>query len=99
MNHQTHRQAQIAVYLAHPFAVAAGQVVVDRHHMHPFAGQGVQVSREDNGLGLAFTGLHFRNAALMQDDAANNLNGEVGRAQHPAGGFAADGKGVGQDIV
>ena len=41
MDHKPDAQAQEAVNLAHPLAVALGQVVVDRHHMHALAGQGV----------------------------------------------------------
>ena len=35
------------VELAHPLAVALGQIVVDGNDVHPFAGQGVQVGGQD----------------------------------------------------
>ncbi len=41
---QADREAEEAVHLAHPLAVAAGQVVVDRDNMYPLAGQGVEIS-------------------------------------------------------
>ena len=39
VHNQTDRQPQIAVDLAHPFTVAACQIVVDRDDMHALAGQ------------------------------------------------------------
>jgi len=42
----THLESQEAVHLAHPLAVTASQVVVDGDHVHPLAGQGVQVGRQ-----------------------------------------------------
>ena len=67
--------------------------------MDAFSGQGVQVSGEKAGLGLAFTGAHLGDAALMQDDAADDLDGVVGGAQDPAGGLPAGGKSPGQDCI
>ena len=40
---QAHGEAHEAVHLAHPLAVALGQVVVDGDDVHALAGQGVQV--------------------------------------------------------
>jgi hypothetical protein len=41
----TDRQTEKAMQPPHPFRVAVGQVVVDRHDMHALAGQRIQVGR------------------------------------------------------
>ena len=96
---QAHRQPQPAVQLAHPLAVALGQVVVDGDHVHPFAAEGVQVGGQGGHQGLALAGLHLGDVGAVQGDAAGDLHREVLHAQHPPGGLAADRKGVGQDVV
>ena len=61
-----HTHAQEVVELAHPLRITAGQVVVDRDHVHTFVGQCIQVHRQSGREGLAFTGAHFRNFAVVQ---------------------------------
>ena len=67
--------------------------------MHAFAGQGVEVGGQSCHQRFAFTGLHLGNVAAVQGDAADDLHGEVLHPQHTPGRFAADGKGIGQDVV
>ena len=67
--------------------------------MHALAGQGIEVGRENGHEGLALAGLHLGDAALMQDDAAQQLHRVGALAQHPVGGFAHGGEGLGQDVV
>ena len=81
---QTHE----AVHLAHPFAVAAGEVVVDGDDMYALAGQGVEVGRKDGDKGLALAGLHLGDAPLMEHDAAYELHAEGLHAQHAPRGLA-----------
>ena len=99
VNDQAHGQAQEAVELAHPLAVALGQVVVDRDDVDAFAGEGVEVGGQGGHQGLALAGLHLGDAALVEDDAADKLHPVGAHAQHPPGRLPADGKGLGQDIV
>ena len=75
------RQAQGKIQRAHPFHVAAGQVVVDRDHVHALALQGVEVGRQRGHEGLAFAGDHFGDVAAVQDHAAHELHVEVPHAQ------------------
>ena len=49
--------------------------------------------------GLALAGLHLGDAALVEDDAADELHPVGLHAQHPPGRLPAGGKGLGQDIV
>ncbi len=92
----TRGQAQLAVDLAHPFRIAAGQIVVHRHDMHAAPGQRVQISGKGRDQGLAFAGFHFSNVALMQKDRAHQLHVKAAQAQRAPAGLAAVGKGFGQ---
>ena len=99
LHDQTDSQPQPAVELAHPLAVALGQIVVDGNNVHPFAGQGVQVGGQGSHKGLALTGLHLGNIAAVQGNAAGHLYREVLHAQHAPCSLAADGKGIRQNVV
>ena len=96
---QADRKAQPAVELAHPLAVALGKVIVDGDNMHALTGEGIQVGGQGSHKSLAFTGLHLGNIAAVQGNAADDLHREVLHAQHAPCGLAADGKGIGQDII
>ena len=99
VDHQAHGQAQETVDLAHPFAVAAGQVIVDGDYVHTVAGQGVQIHRHGGHQRLAFTGLHLGDAGAVQHDAADDLHRVGLHADHAPVGLAADGKRFRQQIV
>ena len=71
------RQPEEIVDLAHPFGVALGEVVVHRHHVHAAPGERVEIDRQRRHQRLAFAGLHFGNASLVQDHAADELHVEV----------------------
>ena len=96
---QPHGEAHKAVDLAHPLAVALGQVVVDGDDVDPPAGEGVEVGGEGGHQGLALAGLHLGDAALVENDAADELHPVGLHAQHPPGGLPAGGKGLGQQVV
>ncbi|EKD40736.1 MAG: hypothetical protein ACD_74C00213G0003 [uncultured bacterium] len=88
-----------AVELAHPFGITPGQIIVDRDHMHPAPGEGVEIYRQGGGQGFALAGFHLGDLALMEDDAADELHIEMPHAQNPPGRLPADGKGLGQQAV
>ena len=92
-------QAQEAIDLAHPFAVALGQIVVDRHHMHAFAGQRIEIDGQGGDQGLAFAGLHFGDVAVVQHHAADQLHVEMALAQGALGRLADHRKGFRQQVV
>ena len=69
--------------MTHPFGVATGQIVVYRNNMHAFSGQCVQVRRQRGRQGLALTGFHFCNFALMQHDSADQLDIKMPHFQSP----------------
>ena len=62
---------------AHPFRVAARQIIVHGHHMHTHAGQGIQVNGEGGDKRFPFPRGHFRNVAAVQGNAAQQLHVKV----------------------
>ena len=92
-------QPQRHVERAHPFHVAAGEVVVDRDHVDALALQGVQIGRQGGHQRLSFAGDHFGDVAAVQDDAAHQLHVVVAQAEHAAAGLAADGERLDQQVV
>ena len=93
------RQAEEVVDPAHPFGVAAGQVVVDGDDMHALAGERVQVGGERRHQRLALAGPHLGDAAFVQHHAADQLDVEVALAEHALGGLAHRREGRHQDVV
>ena len=98
-NNDTHAHAQKPVYLTHPFGVAARQVVVDGHHVHAFAGKGVQIHGERGHERLAFTGAHLRDLALVQHHSTDQLHVEMTHAQRALGHLAHASEGFMQQAV
>ena len=92
-------ETQERVDLPHPFGVALGEVVVDGDHVHPLAGQRVEIDRQGGDQGLALAGLHFRDHAAVQHDAAHQLDVEVALAEGALGRFANGGEGVDHEVV
>ncbi len=99
MDDAADRESEEAVDLAHPLAVALGQVVVDGDDMDALAGERVEIDRQGGDQGLAFAGLHLRDHAAMQDDAAEQLDVEMALAEHALGGLAHRREGVDEDVV
>ena len=99
MHDQADAQPEEAVDLAHPLTVAAGEVVVDGDDVHALAGERVEVGRQNGDEGLALAGLHLRDAALMQHDAADDLHAERLHAEHAPRGLARRGKRLRQQVV
>ena len=94
-----HGQAEKAEQPAHPGSVAAGQVVVDRDHVHTFTGQGVQIGRQRGHQRLALAGAHLRDLAVVQDHAADQLDVEVAHVERALSRLPNDGEGLRQQLV
>jgi len=92
-------QPQKTINPAHPLRVAAGQIVVDRDHVHALAGQGVEHHRQGRGQGLALAGLHFGDLAVMEHHTTDQLGVKVAHLQSTPGSLAHQGEGLGQQIV
>ena len=93
------RHAEEAVDAAHPFRVAARQVVVDRDDVHALARERVQVGRQRRHERLAFARLHLGDAAVVQHHAADELHVEVPHVEHAASRFAHDRERFRQQLV
>jgi hypothetical protein len=79
--------------------VASREVVVDGHHVDAPAGQGVQDGGQRRDEGLALAGLHLGDLALVEDDAADELDVEVAHPERPLHGLAGSGEHVREDVV
>ena len=99
MDDQAHAQAEEAVHLAHPLAVALGKVVVHGDDVHAVSGEGVEVSGESGDERFALAGLHLGDAPLMEHDAADELHAVGIKPEHAARGLAHGGEGFGQNVV
>ena len=67
--------------------------------MYALAGQRAQVRRHRGDQGLTFTGLHFRDLALVQGDATHDLHVEGTHAQDSPRGLTDRRKRLNQDVV
>ena len=67
--------------------------------MNALAGQCIQIGGQGSHQGLAFTGAHLGDAALVQDDAAHHLDTVGAHAQNTPGGLTAGGESFGQNII
>ena len=93
------RQAEAVEDGAHPLRVALGQVVVDGDDVDAAAGHRVERGGERRDEGLALAGLHLRDPALVEDDAAHQLDVEGAHAQLATADLAGRGEDLGQDVV
>ena len=84
---------------AHPLCVASGQVVVYRDHMGALAFEGIEIDRQCGHQRLALAGLHLGDLALMEHDAANDLNVEVPLAKGAFGTLSHRREGLGKQII
>ena len=96
---QADGETEEAVYLAHPLRVTLGQIVVDRDNVDALAGQGIEVGRKQRNKRFAFAGLHFRNASLMQHDAADDLHAVGTHSQHAVRRLADGRKGLRKKVI
>ena len=95
----THAQSQEVVQAPHPLGVAPGQVVVDGHHVHALARQGIEHHRQGGHQRFAFAGAHLGDLAAVQGHATDELHIEVPHLQRALAGLAGQRKGLGQDFI
>ena len=92
-------QAQEVVDRRHPACVTARKVVVDGDQVDALAGEGVQVERQAGDQGLALTGLHLGDPALVEHDAAHQLDVEMAKADGAAARLPAERERLDQEVV
>ena len=93
------RQPEVAIELAHPLAVAAGEIVVDRDHVDALARERVEVDRRRRDERLALAGTHLGDAPLVEADAADQLDVKMPHAEHAARAFAHDCERLWEDLL
>src|SRR5918995_295066 len=84
---------------ADPLRVALGQIVVNRHEVDALALERVQVQRLDGDERLALTGLHLGDVALVQGDAAHQLDVEESDADRAPEGLPDRRKGLEEELL
>ena len=67
--------------------------------MDALSGQRIQIRRQGRDQRFALAGLHLGDPSLVQNDAADDLDGKMLHPEHTPRSLAADGKRIGQDIV
>ena len=87
------------MHLAHPFSVAAGEVIVYGNDMHALARKGVEVCGQSGNERFAFTRAHLCNTTLVQADTAHYLHVEVLHFEHAPTCFAQGGECVEHYVV
>jgi hypothetical protein len=88
-----------AVEAAHPFRVAAGEVVVHGDDVYAFAFERVEVGGQGGNERLALASLHLGDGAFVQDHPADELHVEVPHVEHALSGFAHDGERFDEEII
>ena len=96
--------AQRVVNGEHPLAVAAREVVVHRDHVNALLRERVQVRGERGDEGFAFARHHFGNGTeaglvAVEDGPADDLDVVVAHALVAAGGLAAGGERLDEQVV
>ena len=84
---------------AHPLRVAAGEVVVDGDDVDAAAGERVEDGGQRRDEGLALAGPHLGDLALVEDDAADELDVEVAHPERPLHRLAGHREDLGEDLV
>src|ERR1700733_2050669 len=99
VNDDAHAEAEETIQFAHPLGVALGQIVIHRDNMHAASAQGVQINGQSGDQGFSFAGLHFRDLALVQNHATDQLHIEVAHVQNATATFANHGEGFFQKLI
>ncbi len=99
MNNQADLQSEEAVYLPHPLTVSLCQIIIDRNNVYALARQRIQIYRQRCHQCFTFTGLHFRDTSLVQNDATDQLYAVVPHTEHAVSRFAHGGKCLRQQVV
>ena len=96
-NH-SNRHPEEAIDLAHPFGVATGEIVVDRHNVDALAFKRIEIDGKGRDQRLALTRLHFRDFAAVKRNATDQLHVIMTLAEGADGRLADRRKRFGKQI-
>ena len=99
MNYVIYGKAQKTIDLPHPLGIASGKIIVDGNDVNAFAGQSVKISGQSRNQRLTFTGFHFGNLSVVQNNTADELNVVMALSQRAFGCLTNNGKSFGQKFV
>ncbi len=77
---RAHAYPKDIVNRPHPLGVELRQVIVHGYQVCPFALQCIEIKRRRCDQRLTFTGLHLRDAALVQDNRPDQLDVKLSKA-------------------
>ena len=92
-------QAEESVDATHELGLVFGQVVVDRHDVHAFAGERVEIGGQRRDEGLALSRLHLGDVAEVEGGASHDLHVVGALPDGAPGGFAHGREGLGEQVV
>ena len=90
--HCSDGDSQQIIHRSHPISVALCQIIVDSNDMNAFTAQRIEVRRRYARQRLSFTGLHFGDLSVVQDDSAHQLNVVMAFAEFAPRRFPNQGK-------
>jgi len=74
-------EAQNVIHRPHPAGVTLGEVVVDGDKVRAAAVSAFEIQREGRDQGLALTGSHLRDPALVEYHSTDHLDVEMAHAE------------------
>ena len=98
-SYHSNSHAEEFIDRTHPLRVTLCEILIHSHHMHAFGRQRIEVHRQGRHKGLAFTGTHFSNLALMQGHATDELYIEMAQPEGASGRFAHHRKCFRQQLI
>jgi len=69
-----YRKTQRMIHRRHPTGITPGEVIIDRYKVNTASGERIQVKGKGGDQGLAFTGTHFGDLALVEYNSAHHLD-------------------------
>ena len=93
------RRSERVVDRRHPSRAGLREVVVRRDEVRPLAFERVGVEGQRGDEGLALTGPHLGDMALVQSETAHELHVEMSLPEGPLRGLADRGEDLGEDVV
>ena len=99
VNDKANGKTKEAVNTPDKLAVTLCKIIVNGYNVNALACKCIKVGGQSRNIGFTFACFHFCNSTLMQNNTADNLNGEMLQAEHAPRSLAAGGKRFGENIV